>query len=303
MARIALVAVGSRTETAPSRATSLFDREAWRDALLVWLGQHALLLLVAYVGVTLTRTSKGAPTLTWAAFFSHISGWDASLFALVARNGYTGGAAPAFAPALPLVERGGMLLTGLDPAAVGLIVSNFAMLGALGLLGVLARREIGRDGARRTILYLAIFPTAFFLDLAYSESLFLLFSVGAFLAIRDQRWILAGLLAAAATLTRQLGLLLLLPIAVTIWESYRAHGRPLIRDLAAMATAVVLPAVALGGYMLYLFSRYGTLFAESRAEELDWGVALRSHSWASCGRAVRFWDAASNPTGFRPTSS
>jgi len=274
MAEVAIVAVGSRTEVATFRSTPLFDREVWHDALLVWLGQHALLLLVAYVGVTLTRASKAAPTLTWSAYFSHIGGWDASLYAFVARDGYTGGGAPAFAPALLFIERGGMLLTGLDPATVGLIVSNLAMLGALGLLGVLARQEVGRAAARRTVLCLAIFPTAFFLDIAYTESLFLLFSVGAFLAIRGRRWILAGILSAAAALTRPLGLLLLIPIVVTIWESSRAQGHPLIRDLVAMVTAVVLPCVALGSFMLYLYSRYGTLFAESRAEELVWGRGL-----------------------------
>ncbi len=68
--------------------------------------------------------------------------------------------------------------------------------------------------ARRTVLYTAVFPTALFFVAPYSESLFLLLSVLVFWWARSRRWELAGLAGALAALTRNVGVLLALPIAV-----------------------------------------------------------------------------------------
>ena len=46
--------------------------------------------------------------------------------------------------------------------------------------------------ARRTILYLMMFPAAFFFFAPYSESLFLLFIVASFWGARRKKWAVAG---------------------------------------------------------------------------------------------------------------
>ena len=55
----------------------------------------------------------------------------------------------------------------------GVLLSLAACAGAFVLLYRLAAGRLGPDGARRTVLYLAIFPTALFLQAVYSESLYL----------------------------------------------------------------------------------------------------------------------------------
>src|SRR5258707_14025527 len=73
---------------------------------------------------------------------------------------------------------------------------------------------------RRTWLFLCIFPTAFFFFAAYNESLFLLLTASAFLAMRRQKWWLAGILGFLAALTRSAGLFLVIPF---LWELWMAR--------------------------------------------------------------------------------
>ena len=86
--------------------------------------------------------------------------------------------------------------------------------------------------ARTTILLIAIFPTAFFFLAPYSESPFLLLSVSAFWFARRDRWALAGLMGALAALTRSIGVLLVLGLAVEAIQRSRQEGGPLLPRLA-----------------------------------------------------------------------
>src|SRR4029077_16279454 len=54
--------------------------------------------------------------------------------------------------------------------------------------------------------------------MAYSESLFLLFAVGAFLAAERGRWVLMALAPRGAPSTGLPGVLLLVPLAILIWD-------------------------------------------------------------------------------------
>ena len=48
----------------------------------------------------------------------------------------------------------------------GIVISLAAALGSFVLLDRLAKERLGTDGARRTVLYLAVFPMALFLQAA-----------------------------------------------------------------------------------------------------------------------------------------
>ena len=62
------------------------------------------------------------------------------------------------------------------------------------LLYRLAESRLGADGRGARVLYLALFPMAFFLQAVYSEALFLLFTLAAFLAAERGRFLGAGVL-------------------------------------------------------------------------------------------------------------
>ena len=144
--------------------------------------------------------------------------WDAVHYTQIAQFGYQNIDNTAFFPLFPLLIKGGALLLGnTGYIAVGMILSNLALLGAMFVLYHIATDMLGEQVGRRTLLYLCIFPTAFFFFAAYNESLFLLLTASAFLAMRRQKWWLAGALGFFAALTRSAGLLLVFPYLYELW--------------------------------------------------------------------------------------
>ena len=149
---------------------------------------------------------------------SPLARWDAVWYLSIAGDGYAGADSPrhAFFPLYPLLARGVGELGGGGSAAVLLAayaVSLAAFFAALVLLYRLTALELGRRFAWPTLLLLAVFPASLFFGAPYSESVFLLCSVGAFYAARTGNWAWAGVAAAGASATRSAGILLLLPLA------------------------------------------------------------------------------------------
>jgi len=107
--------------------------------------------------------------------------WDSGWFLRIAQDGYATESSAAFFPLYPTLAGGlGRVLLG-HYVLAGVVVSLAAAFGAFVLLHRLAEDRLGAEGARRTVLYLALFPTALFLQAVYSESLFLVLALAAFL--------------------------------------------------------------------------------------------------------------------------
>jgi len=192
-----------------------------RDILWLFIVTRLALVLVTYIAYILLTAPKYSSTgVNIPALLTTWNHWDAARYISIAQYGYKTKYDLAFFPLFPLLTA---LLAypfgpnGYLPAAT--LISNAALLGTLFLLYQLAVEVRGEQVARRTLLYLCIFPTAFFFFAPYNESLFLLFVTAAFLAFRHQRWWLAGLFAMLATLTRSAGLLLGAPFLYEVWAS------------------------------------------------------------------------------------
>jgi hypothetical protein len=186
--------------------------------------------------------------------------WDSVWFLRIAQDGYgaTEEAAAAFYPLYPLLVAGlGRVLFG-HYVLAGVIISLAACLGAFALLYGLAAPRLGDEGARRTVLYLAVFPFAVFLGAVYSESLFLLATVASFLLAERGSFLGAGVAAGLAWLTRPLGVALLPALALLAWRSPR-RGRALLELLTAPALFALYP--------LYLWWRVDDPLAFVRAED------------------------------------
>jgi hypothetical protein len=187
--------------------------------------------------------------------------WDSVWFLRIAEDGY--GAlednALAFFPLYPAAV--GVLGRGLlgHYVVAGIVISLAASFAALLLFHQLAETKLGAEGARRAVLYLALFPMTLFLQAVYSEALFLLLTVAAFLLAERGRFLPAGLLTGLAMLTRPVGVALLPALAVFAW---RAGDRA--RALASLATS--LPLFAL--YPLYLWLDRGDPFAFADAQDI-----------------------------------
>lgn len=187
--------------------------------------------------------------------------WDSVWLLRIAEHGYhsaTDGAA-AFFPLYPASV--GLLgrVFGGHYLVAGVAISLACSLAAFALLHQLATLKLGVDDARRTVLYLAVFPMTLFLQAVYSESLFLLLCVAAFLLAERRRWLLVGVVVGLALLTRLWGVALLPSLALMAW---RAPGRR--RALAGLLPAPVL----FSAYPLWLAAKTGDGFAFAHAQEL-----------------------------------
>jgi Mannosyltransferase (PIG-V) len=185
----------------------------------------------------------GAVTDVWAR-------WDSVFFLRIAEHGYEhlDRSATAFFPLYPAaVGLLGRILFG-HYVLAGILVSLAAGLGAFVLLYRLAEGRLGAEGARRTVLYLALFPTALFLQAVYSESLYFLLSIAAFLLAEHRRFLGAGAVCGLALLTRPVAIALLPALGLIAWRSPDAR-----RDLAQLAVAPVVFAL----YPLLLWLQRG----------------------------------------------
>jgi Mannosyltransferase (PIG-V) len=232
-------------------------RDGVRDSVLVFVGVRLGFSLLGVLAVSTIAAREGPPAVAgwpiapaepgWHAAVTAAERQDAAWFLAIATRGYDpsdGSAAffPLYPTAIAVLDR----FPGVGPLGAALLVSNACMAGALVMLHALSRLEgMTREAARSTVMFVALFPTAFFLLAPYSESLFLLLAISAFWFARRDRWWLAALTGALAAATRSVGIVLVLALAVEAVHRSREDRRPLIPRLAA--------ACAIGlGPLLYL---------------------------------------------------
>ncbi|HEX5984861.1 MAG TPA: mannosyltransferase family protein, partial [Solirubrobacterales bacterium] len=168
--------------------------------------------------------------------FSPLAAWDAKHYLAIAYDGYVEsgeGLTPqeyryAFFPLYPGTVG---VLSGWGASAGATLIAAYAVslscfFGALALLHRLVTIELGERLAAPALLLLSFFPTAFFFGIPYSESMFLLLAVAAFLAARTGHWATAGVVLALASATRVPGLLLVVPVALLYLYGPRAGREP-----------------------------------------------------------------------------
>ncbi len=292
----------------------------------IGLGMLAFFAGVMFPAITSAGTAPFAvPVLNrWGDRLLGVwSRWDGEWFLAIAQNGYRpDNGTSAFFPLFPLlIKLVNFLLGGNNYLLAGVLVAGGANLACLVLLFELVRRDGGRTLAGRTILYLAAFPTAFFLAAIYTEGLFLAFSLGAFLVARHyRRWWLVGLLVAGASLTRSIGILLLLPLG---WEWWRQHAGLFVRinlpfgktgqtslEVSARPAPLALlqnglglilpPLLALAGWLLFNAIQLGNTFNFVQVQsQAPWNRS-GAMPWDTITRAINLFFARRGPDGFLP---
>jgi hypothetical protein len=251
-------------------------RQAWRFvlplylALRISLSSLAALIYVLYSRLYEDRDLSPHPILRPYLGLSPLDGglrglllgvwqrWDTLWYLLIARRGYSLENTSIFAPPLyPWLMRGlGRLMGGSDAACLlaGLLISNAACLLSFLYLYRLVEMETDAATARRSLIYLALFPTAFFLLVAYAESLLLLCAVAALYYARRGQWRWAGLWAFLAPLARLPGSALIVPLGWEFgrqWQDSRRTSTP-----RHWTRAWPLALGALGSVAFPLYARF-----------------------------------------------
>lgn len=185
--------------------------------------------------------------------------YDGQWYARIAEHGYgTTISAPdglhsdyAFFPLLPLLERAAHAVVDLPFADLGMVINWLAaLIAAAGVYAATDRVTDRRTATITTVLW-AIYPYAIVLSMSYTEGLLCALAAWALFAVADRRWLLAGVLAAFAGLTRPTGVAVVAAICVAALVAGLRGGAPWRRVLPT----IVIAPLGLLGYLAYVAIR------------------------------------------------
>ena len=262
--------------------------QVWRDVLVVWIVSRFFFFTVGAIGHAAVDQADPLGTYREPAGFLHYwAVWDGAWFARIAQNGYDSAGATAFFPVYPILLRA-VSEVGPGLALAGVLVSTAAALVALYFVHGLAGHWFDRRVARASITALAFFPTAFYLNAVYSESVFLALTAGSLWALYVRRdLLLAGAAGYLAAGCRNVGIVLLLPLA---WEWLRAR-----RELGWEGLVGLLgPPLGLLAYVLYLWRVTDRPLQFAIAQRETWGratsnpLATIEHGWEKAGEGLPY---------------
>ena len=168
------------------------------------------------------------------------------------------------------------------PVLSAFVVATAASLFVAPLLYRLVAVDLGERIGRSAALFMLVFPTAYFLHIGYTESLFLALAFGSLWLARTQRWWGAGVLGAFAALARVNGLVLIPALMVEAYLQWRSDGRIRAGWLSIGGVAI--------GFAIYLalnWSVYGDPFAFSEIQHAHWFKQL-SPPWDGIAGFVRW---------------
>ena len=184
-----------------------------------------------------------------AQAWSWTSPWfrfDTSWYVGIAEHGYHWGVPASantnFLPLYPLLIRAVQPLTLGSPWIAAWLVSNVAALVAIVLVWRWAAARWGTGVGVRAVLLTTVFPFSFFLVTPYTESLFLALAVAAFVLAEEDRWRSATCMAALCTITRPVGIAVVIGLAVMAVERRNMRA-------AIMAPLGLVPLIVFAAYL------------------------------------------------------
>jgi hypothetical protein len=222
--------------------------------VLVFLFSRLTLLCVARVAERLLGASGPNPSVLpttdpLAHAWSWTSPWfrfDTGWYVGIAQHGYhwgpLGTANTNFMPLYPILIKVLEPITLGSPWIAAWLIANVAALVATVLLWHWAVERWGAEVGMRALILVTFFPFAFFLAAPYAEPLFLVVALAAFMLAERDRWIPAACCAGLCTITRPVGVAVVLALVLT--AAYR--GRP---QKAIISGLAVLPLLAFSAYL------------------------------------------------------
>lgn len=184
--------------------------------------------------------------------------WDSNWYVDIVKNGYQRKVDDTlsnlvFFPLYPFLMKVASFFVQEHIVLAGWIVSSIFLLLSC-MIFVKLVEEFHTDVAQPlyAVFLLLIFPTAFFLNAVYTESLFLFLSISTFYFAFKRQYVWAGIFGFLAALTRVTGVLIFLPLVIHVWMLWRND-----RELVKKAWALVLIPCGTMMFFLYHWIFYG----------------------------------------------
>jgi hypothetical protein len=223
----------------------------------------------AYVEVS--RQSEHGGTL-----LDILTQWDGVWYRLIAQKGYAPPMtelASAWFPLYPILVRAVEFVVR-DSQVACVLVSNGCLFAAALLLMRLVRLDYDDLVCRHAVTFLMFNPVSFFLSSAYTESTFLLLSIGALLAARQGKWLVAALSGMCLSATRAPGLLIGLPLFTEYILEWRKVGGTVRTFFRPRLFLLALVPVGLAAYLFYSYVQRGDLLLPLHAQARGWQKTL-----------------------------
>lgn len=289
--------------TADKRCVPSGETATVRECVYIFIGALIFRIIVFIGGWFAAGIFDGGQVPTFIDYCSKWNLWDSPHYIEIAESGYGNHVENGqylflvFFPLYPLLMR---IFHFVIPnyAAAGMVVSSLCYSVGCALAYKLVTKDYSKSIAYASIVFLSVFPFAFFYGGIMTEGLFFLTVIATFLAIRNHRWFLAGILGMLAALTRSVGILMLVPAAIewiqtekpvefiknkewkTLWQRF-------YRFLPALIMVI--------GTLIYLYCNYhitGDPFIFLKYQKEHWYQSLQYFGKT----AHMLWGRAFSPT-------
>lgn len=241
------------------KVAALFEKipHSLKIALIIVLLAKLLVFFVGYATTYLNTTiylheNPGSPL---TIVMNEFTRWDAPHYLDIAKNWYVSNPNAdaynfiVFFPLYPILIR--LTTFYFDYAALSaLIVSNVCSIIAFIYLGKLTKLDFSDSIAQKAVLFLSIFPTAYFLSAPYTEGLFFALVIASLYYSRLAKWPIAGILSLFAALTRMAGLLMLPTLLIEYL--YQKGWRPRKIDPHQIDPQILWTGLSPVGFLIYL---------------------------------------------------
>jgi len=219
----------------------------------------------------------------WIRWLDVWGAWDTGWYLDISHNGYTSRSLDqllvqqtniAFFPLYPSLMRFLGSIIG-NHYIAGVIVSNFCLIVSCVYLYRLVRLDSGEANSIRSIKYLLIFPTSFILSGVFSESLYLALTLMCFYYARKGKWHLVGITGFCLSLTRSIGVLVILPLLYELLMQFRKEKKEIIsfknpREIILPLFYLAFIPLGIISYMIYNYYLTGDFLAFAHAQVM-WG--------------------------------
>jgi hypothetical protein len=209
--------------------------------------------------------------------------WDCGWYLSIIIDGYhlepqghlSGDAANwAFFPLFPLSAKAVSYCTRLSGLTAAVFVSNLYFILAIPVLFNYVKKMLGTQSARFVIITFAFSPYSLYFSTPYTESLYFLLMVSALSFAKSNNWLIAGVLAAMISATRNLGVLLAIPLLLIAIKQYSIKNLLKLSDGSERVIFCLLIApLGLFVYMYYLHQHIGDALAFKNIQ-IAWGRSI-----------------------------
>ena len=228
--------------------------------LVDWLISYLAPFFIPYLGFFPYKEIAAQYNLPY--FLTALANFDGAHYLLIAKNGYAQ-YQQAFFPLYPLLIRWLSPFFLNNQLLTALVISNASFL--LGLFIFSKYLKLAINNQQSTIwviIFFLIFPTSFFFGAVYTEGLFFFLLAGCLYFLKKERFYLAGIFAFFASLTKLIGLFLIIFFILKLIRNCLPVGKAGKLEIRNFKLTLITlsPILGLTLYSLYLWQTTGDPF-------------------------------------------